>query len=250
MSLCDRIYGRNGDQFSIRSTKGEMPLGTIMELPNGNEYVWCKNGAVELAAGRLVQEAVVTTGHTKDLVVAVAAAVGATKISVTNATTAITANMYADGTLFVNDADGEGYEYTIKSHPAEATGSATCVFTLYEQDPIQVALTTSSEVGLRKSKFQDVVVAPTTFTGVIVGATVRVVTASYYFWAMTKGTKSMLTNGTVIVGKAFTRSGTTPGAIDVYPLNSSDNDGQQPMLGTIRSVAGTTEYSLCYLNIQ
>lgn len=250
MSLCNRVYGRNGDQFSIRDSAQEFPLGTIMEMPNGDEYVWCLNGGTELATGRLVQQAVVGTGHDIDLAVAAAAAADATSVTLTNATTQITANMYADGWLFINDADGEGYGYQIKSHPAESTGSGSCVFTLYEQDPIQVALTTSSKAGLRKNKYQDVVVAPTTFTGIVVGATVRVITASYYFWAKKKGDAVLLTNGTVIVGKAFTRSGTTAGAIDVYPLNSADASGQQPMLGTVQTVAGTTEYSLCYLNIQ
>ena len=250
MTLSNRVYGQPGDEFSIRATQKDMRLGTIMEMSNGDEFVYLKNGAVELAVGRLVQQAAVTSGHGVDVAVAVAAAVGATSVTITNKTTAITKDMYADGTLFVNDEAGEGYHYRIKSHPAEATLTGTCVITLYEQTPIQVALTVASQVGLRKNKYQDVIVAPTAFTGIIVGATVRVVTAAYYFWAKKLGDAVMLTNGTVILGKAFTRSGAVAGAIDVYPLNSVDASGQEPMLGTVQSVGATGEYSLCYLNIQ
>ncbi len=249
MSFSNVVYGSEGMQFGVSANKSS-PLGNIMILPDGSEYVYARAGGVALDVGKLMQQAVVVTGHTKDLSVAADAAIGATKVTLTNSTTAITANMYAEGYMYVNDATGEGYRYKIKSHPAESTGSGTVVITLEEGSALRVALTASvSEVGLRKHKADAVLVAPTSFTGVIVGATVRAVPLDYYCWLQKKGTAVLLTNGTVIKGMLVTRSATTPGAIDVYPLNSSDNDGQQPPIGTVESVAASTEYSLVNLNI-
>lgn len=249
MSFPVTIQGRNGDQFANRATSS-IPLGTRMMLPDGREFVHAKAGAVALDPGKLMQEPVVTSGHTKDLAVAVAAAVGDTTVTITNATTAITANMYAQGYLFVNDVTGEGHCYKIKSHPAESTGSGSCVITLEDEDALQVALTISSQVGLRKHECDSVIVAPTTFTGIVVGATVCDVTIGYYCWLQTDGSAAILTNGTAVLGKAVSRSGTTPGAVDVRPVNSNDNDGQEQTIGTVRSVGGSTEYSLIRLAIE
>jgi len=249
MSFPLKIQGTWGQQFQTTVAK-KLPFGTVMELPDGREFVYARNGSVELAAGRVCQQAVVVSGHEKDLVPA-ATAIGATTVSLTNATTAITANMYAEGSLWISDGPGEGYVYHIKSNPAEATGSAACIFTLEEDDAIQVALVAAtSKVGLRKNKCDGVLVAPTTFTGVVVGVTSCVVAASYYCWLLIKGCASVLTNGTVISGKAVNRSETTAGAVDVYPLNSSDTSGQQPMLGFVETVAATTNYSLVNFNIK
>ncbi len=244
-----KIQGNWGQQFQTSSTK-KLPFGTVMELPDGREFVYARAGAVALDVGKVMQQAVVISGHTKDLVPA-ATVIGANTVTLTNSTTAITADMYAEGTLFVNAGAGLGYSYHIKSHPAEATGSATCLFTLEEDDALQVALVAAtSKCGLRKHTCDGVLVAPTTFTGVVVGVTVCAVTENYYCWLLKKGATAALTNGTVIVGKAVNRSETTAGAVDVYPLNSSATSGQQPMIGFVESVGATAEYSLVDFNIK
>ncbi len=249
MGFSNRIQGAWGQQFQVHSTK-KLPLGTVMELGDGREFVYSRAGAVALDAGKVMQQAVVISGHTKDLVPA-ATAIGARAVTLTNATTAITADMYAEGSLFVNAGAGLGYRYRIKSNAAESTGSGTCVFTLEEDDQIQVALVAaSSKIGLRKHLADGAIVAPTTFTGIVAGVTVVPVTALYYCWLLIKGTTAALTNGTVIVGMAVNRSETTAGAVDVYPLNSVDTSGQQPAIGFVESVAASTEYSLVNFNIR
>ena len=249
MSFPATIEGRNGDQFANRADKTNIPLGTIMKLPDGREFIYSRAGAVNLDIGKVMQQAVVTSGHDVDLAVAAAAAIGATTVTITNSTTAITENMYAEGTLFVNDGPGQGQTCKIKSHPAESTGSGSCVITLEDEDALTIALTTASKVGLRKHQCDGVVVAPTTFTGVVVGVTVCDVTAEYYCWLLRKGLQAVLGNGTLVLGKAVTRSETTPGAVDVYPLNSVDASGQQPMIGTVATVGGSTDYSLVLFDL-
>jgi len=255
MSLSNIIFGTEGMQYEHTSDK-RLPFGARMVFPDGREFVYGQAGGTALTTATLVQQAVVTTGHTKDLVVAASAAIGATSVTVTNSTTAITANMYAEGHLFVNDAGGEGYMYIIKSHPAESTGSGTCVFTLEEGSALRVAVTiTTSEVGLRKHLCDEVVVAPTTFTGALVGVAVRAMTENYYGWFLTKGAAPILTNGTVIVGRAVSRSATTAGAVDTYPVTLSEGTpntyttNDHLKIGTVMSVGGTTEYSLVNFNI-
>ena len=242
------IFGHHRERLTETAAQ-KYPLGSRFMLPDGRIFKYCKNGAVALSRGRLVQESVVIAGHGSDLVVQAAAAIGATAISLTNATTAITANEYAEGQLIVNDVDGEGQICTIKSHPAEATGTGTVVMTIEDEDALLVALTTSSEVGLRYNPYKNVLVAPITVTGIVVGCTPLAVTADYYFWAQTWGQAAVLTNGTLIRGLNVVRSGTTAGAVDVNPLNSVDASGQEQIIGNCRAVMATTEYSLIFLTI-
>lgn len=227
------------------SAAQKYPLGQDIVTPDGRRYVYAKNGGVALSVARAVQQSVVVSGHETALAVAADAAVGATSVTLTNATTAITANMYKSGYMFLKD----GQMLLIKSHPAESTGSGSCVFTLVDEDALRVALTTASRAGLRKNRYDGVLVAPTTPTGVVAGVTVAAVSADYYCWLQTKGPANVLTNGTLIRGLGIARSGTTPGAVDVYPLNSVGASGQEQMLGTVMTVGTTAEYSLVDLNI-
>uniref|UniRef100_A0A6M3XUV5 Uncharacterized protein n=1 Tax=viral metagenome TaxID=1070528 RepID=A0A6M3XUV5_9ZZZZ len=246
MSFATMIQGTEGLQFEHTADKRH-PFGVAMVFTDGREFAYGQAGASNLDVGKLAQQAVVTSGHTKGLLVAADAAIGATAISITNATSAITKDMYKEGVLFVNDAVGEGYQYKIKSHPAESTGTGTCVITLVEYGGLRVALTTASRVGLRKHICDSVLVAPTTITGVLVGATVRAMTALYYGWFQVKGMATVLTNGVVVVGEPVTRSVTTPGAVDPY---NEDGTGNHTPIGEVLSVASSTEYSLIDLNIR
>lgn len=247
MSFPNTLYG----PVRLAATPTQThPLGSRLVFPDGRIFRYAKAGAVALDVAKVCQESVVVTGHDTGLVVA-AAAIGATTVTVTNATTAITKDMYKGGYLFVNSAanPGAGQVCKIESHPAESTGSGTVVITLAQEDALRVALTAASTVGLRKNQFDSVLVAPTAVTGIPVGVSPHAVIASYYFWAQTRGTCAVLTNGTVIRGLTVTPSATTPGAVDVYPLNSVDGGGQAPVIGIVQTVGATTDYSLVFLTI-
>ena len=237
------------DKWLTPNITQRAPLGTRMTFPDGRVFRYAKAGATALDIGKVMQECVVTTGHTKDLVPA-ATAIGETVVTLTNATTAVTANMYAEGYLFVNAGPGVGQTCTIKSHPAEATGIGNYCVTLEPEDALQVALVAAtSKIGVRKNLYKDIVVAAIAKTGPPIGVTPSAVTEEYYFWLQTWGPCAVLTNGTVIRALAVGPSGTTAGAVDVYPLNSVDASGQEPAIGWVMSVAATTEYSLVFLTI-
>ena len=246
MSFPETIVLHPGAEKVERSTQGSTPLGTRMVIGE-RSFRWTHNASLALSVNRLCQESVVVSGHGDGLAVATTAAVGARTVTLTNATTAITANQYAGGYLWV---DNEGRAYKIKSHPAESTGSGSIVITLEDDDTLRVALTAgTSTCGLRRNQYEDVVVNPTTPTGVPVGVTPLAVTADYYFWLQTWGPCPVLTNGTVIVGYMVSPGATTAGSVDVYPLNSVDASGQQPMVGVVSRVGATTEFSHVDLRI-
>lgn len=222
------------------------PLGTALIRDDGI-YRYTKNGGVAVTIGKLLQSAAIDTNDDADVAVAATAAVGATSVTITAPTGGVTADQYKDGFLYVNDcgaSTGEGAAYKIKSHPA-ADATASCVITLV--DAIEVALTTSSQVGLVKSLYDGVVVNPTTATGIPVGVVNHSsFTASYYAWIKTKGIVPLLTNGTFVLGFPVTVSNTTAGAGDVF-----DNDGasNNPIVGICMAVGASTEYSLCKIDL-
>ena len=246
MSFTETIVLRPGAEKLSRSTQGGTPLGARAVLGE-RVFRWAHNASLALSVNRLIQESVVVSGHGDGLAVATTAAIGARAVTLTNSTTAITANQYAGGYLWV---DNEGRAYKIKSHPAESTGSGSIVITLEDDDTLIVALTAgTSTCGLRVNQYEDVIVNPTTPTGVPVGVCLGAITADYYFWLQTWGPCPVLTNGTLLVGLTVTPGATTAGSVDVCPLNSVDASGQQPMVGVVSRFGATTEYSLIDLRI-
>ena len=249
MSFDNTIWGNEGMQYLNSETKGPHPFGTMMKFPDGREFIFAQAGGVALTVGTLQQQAVVVSGHEVDLAVPTAQAIGDTTVILTNSTTAITKNQYAEGYLFTNDhgaaGTGEGYMYKIKSNVAESTGSGAATFVLEEGAALRVAWTTATQCGLRKHPCDETLIAPTTETGVLVGVAMRVVTANYYCWLQKKGTCNVLTNGTLVKGSQVSRSTTTPGAVDTLV-----GDGTVPNIGECMSIGGSTEYSLISLDIR
>jgi hypothetical protein len=106
-----------------------------------------------------------------------------------------------------------GYTYSVLGHAAITSSVA---FTLNLKDPIQVALTTSSRLGLIANKYNGVVQLPvTTATGTIVGIATYIITAAQYGWIGTWGQFSVLTTGTPALGAMVMGPGTVAGAAQV-----------------------------------
>jgi hypothetical protein len=175
--------------------------------------------------------------RTTNIAVAVAAAIGATSVTVTLGATAATANQYAGGVLIVNDATGEGHTYKIKSHPA-ADASAALVVTI--EDPIVVALTTSSEVSLIANLYSGVIVNPTTPTASPVGVAIYPVAANEYGWIQTKGIVSCLNDGGTTVGLAVAPSQATAGAVKTGATTLDS-------VGRAYQTATSTEYNAIFI---
>lgn len=214
-------------------------LGEKTVTADGRVYRYAKAGAVDLAPGKLVVAATAVANH-ENIAVASAAAVGDTQITVTLGATLATANQYSEGFMVVNDAAGEGIAYKIKSHPA-ANASASLVVTL--EDPIKVALTTSSEVSLMKNLYDGLVISVTDQADAAVGIPNVTVTASYYFWVQTGGVCSALADEALTAGVALTTGTGVAGAVEAL-----DAAGEQE-IGVALQAGVDTEYRLIELTL-
>ena len=229
------IYDESSDQ--------QYEIGDRKCFEDGREFVYCKNAAVALTPGKLIQTAAEVANHANITVAASVAAGASNKVTLDIGATAITAGQYENGFLIINDATGEGVSYKIKSHPT-SDGSEEVTFTLY--DKVAAALTVDvSQATLVPSRGMSVIIAPTTKTGSIVGVPLIAVTASYYFWAQSRGPANVLGEGTVGAGDLVFASNTTAGAVEGY----NATDILEPIVGTARFAITTTEYGIVDLCI-
>ena len=230
------------DPFAESSSK-LFPLGSEL-IYNDRKFRYGLNGGSAITAGKLVQHVTEVAHHTNMTATATTAA-GETAISVETNGTDLTANQYAEGYLFVNDAAGEGQCLKVKSHPAhDHSDDPSVIITCY--DDLATALTTSSELTLMPNPFSAVVVAPTTHTGACVGATTIDMTASYYGWFQTNGPAALLSSGTLVLTSQCVRSDTTAGAVE--PLDA-DVEVESQAIGQVMCVSADAEYALVWMNL-
>lgn len=231
------VIASPGDLISNTST-AQTNLGARVVSADGRVYRYAKAGAVALVPGTLLQAPVEITNH-QDLVPA-ATAIGATSVTVTLGATAATANYYAGGWMMVTVTPGEGYQYKIKSHPA-ADASATLVLTL--EDPIQVALTTASNVDLVVNPYNGVLINPTTATSSVVGVAVYPISIGYFGWIQVHGPCNVLNDGGSTVGTNVSASNGTAGAVEAAVT-------AQAAVGYAMTGIATTEFGAIFLRIE
>lgn len=214
-------------------------VGTLGMTTDGRFFRYAKAGATALDPGKLCVAATQVTDD-ENIAVAAAAAVGATQVTVTLGSSAVTANQYANGYLVVNDAAGEGTAYLISGHPA-ASAAASLVVTLKES--VRVALTTSSQVTLAKNLWQDIVISATDQADKAVGVPNVAIAASEYGWVQTKGMCAVLADEAVTAGLALTIGTGVAGAVE-----AADLVGEQ-IVGTAYTALVDTEYRSAVLSI-
>lgn len=246
MSFPNVIALSYGQEKETSTTHGGIPLGAVGVLPDGRRFRRVQAGASALIAGNMVQgEAPKADWDELDLNTAVA---GDKTVTITNgATTAITANVFKDGFLSIEDDTGEGRIYKIKSNPAAAT-SATCVLTLYE--PIAVSLAAATTCLISKSNYAGVVIKATTHTSAVIGCAVSAIPAAGYGWIQTAGPCAVLTDGTVVLDSWVMCSNGTAGAVEAWGLAEAAPPTEiQAPVGTVIEVAATTEHSFINLSL-
>lgn len=172
-------------------------VGSLGMADDGRWYRYAKAGAT-LVAGNVLQGPPIIANHLATTATATAA--GATSLVFTPAGTGAAANYYADGFLNVSDSAGAGYTYGVAGHGL-ITSSVAFTLTLKSDDPIQVALTTGSRLGLVANKYNGVIQFPvTTATGAVVGVAPYIITSGQYGWVQTKGPCGVLISGTPALG--------------------------------------------------
>ena len=216
-------------------------LGTYMETADGRGFRYGKVGAVATVAGKVYQGPALdaTNMQPSGGLTPAAAAIGDTSITISTSTT-LAVNLLAGGYMSVVVTPGQGYTYRIKGNTATA-GAAGLVVTL--EDPLKVALTTSSRVIFTRHPYDGVVIEPGTPTARIAGVPTAIITAAYFGWLQTKGPCAVLFTGTGVAGKVVgSLSGGTSGSM--APAIAATNIGGEHMATGI-----TGEYSLIYLRI-
>lgn len=230
-----------GQGMFVSSSTQKHHLGSKLVLGE-RVFRYAQAGASDLVAGNLLQAAAPVANHLANTPPAVSA--GALSFTYTPGATAGAANLYAEGYLQVDTTPGNGYTYKVAGHDAITSSTA---FTLFLDDPIQVALTTSSRVGLLANKYKNVIAAPTTQTSVTVGVAVYIITAGQYGWIQTAGPCSVLINGTPAVNAGVVPSATTAGAVDVQAVAA---EGTMRPVGFMMQTGVSTKNNFVDLRIE
>lgn len=228
------------DTFASESSQRHH-LGFYAETADGRGFRYAQIGASDTVAGTLYQGAAPIANHLANTPPAVA--IGATSFEYTPGATAGAANLYAEGFLQVDTTPGAGYTYQVSGHGAITSSTA---FTLYLKDPIQVALTTTSRVGLRHNPYKNVIQTPTTITAQVVGVAPAVLTAAEFGWMQSHGPCSVLINGTPAVTAPVINGGTTAGSVDVWTAAAQPTAN---LVGHMMQVGVSTKYNFVFLCI-
>ena len=209
----------------VYSTTKATVLGAYGETPDGRIFRYALNStAAALAAGVVVQGQSQASGssigtYADALTAALANGVGATiatgvtTITLTTGSTAMAANQYQDGYLYVKVGPGSG-SFLIKQHTSGSSANGLSI-ELYAGDKIdRVAHTTATRYALQRNPFADVIVAPAAATGSPLGVAHTSVPASNYFWLQVGGYAPTQTSGGVVIpSDRFVLSTSQAGAV-------------------------------------
>jgi len=198
-----------GQHLFSSSTTASHDVGQLGVDNYGRKYRYVKAGASALVVGNVIQGPARDTQFT-DMAVASAAAIGDRVLNLTNGTTTTTLNGFKGGEAVVSVTPGLGQVFKIAGNTVATSGAALQV-TL--EEPIRVALTTSSKITLHFNDYLGVVQSPTTRTGKTVGVAIYPIAASEYGWIQSGGPSAALSDATVAaLGEGLSPSTTTAGA--------------------------------------
>lgn len=220
-------------------------LGSRWDLSDGREVrLGQAAAATTVVPGKMYQSAAYIADHQNCATTAYTAYSNngnqPAQVTVTLGATAVTANQYAGGFLIVNDNTGEGQTLKIASHPA-ANLSSNVVITL-EDGPTTALVGATSEVSLVPADGSGIIIMPTTATGTVFGASLYNIAASAYGFFVTKGTSSVLGDGTLTIGSAVSCSNAVAGAVENGVI-------AQGFVGTAGYTGVDTEYRSVFLNL-
>lgn len=236
-------------------------VGTKWDTADGREFVLVQNGAVALAAGRLVQASAEVTAFEKlamTVPTATPATAGTFQVLVTNGATKLNINQFQGGYLITASGTGSGQFLKISSH-APAAASATFLVTL--EDAIVTTLDATTTVSLLANPYSGVVISNHTTLGLPVGVTLYGLAAStaptydgtagtlttagvaQYGFVCTTGPAACLIDALTNVGYPVGPSTNTDGALNVATLTSS------PQVGISGQTQTSTQAGLVYLNL-
>lgn len=239
------------------STVKNHRLGTKGVLSDGRVFYYAKSSGAALTRGNLCRTSAEASNHIS--VAAVAAAAGATNVSVTLGATSAAAGLYEDGQFIVIDGTNSGQARRIESHASASSGG---VLTMELDAPLEGALTTSEECSLVANPFSDVVVTPGDAVVPVAGVPQFSVgagtTDAQYFWLQTAGRAACIGDGSTFVlgGMISLATATTADAGQVTIVAGTASNASvvpQVVIGTLASLgdaASDADYRLVDLSIR
>ena len=233
-----KTQGWNQGIMETSSTQKEM-LGALRILPDGRKFRYARATATAIAPGFALLHALDTANHINRS--AVATAIGSMQVTFTVGATEVTADMYKDGYLQVNDgtAGTLGTQYRIKSHTVVAAAGGS--ITVQLADPLVTALVaTTDKLSLIPNPYSGVSLGGVAYG--CAGVTPVAVPASAYFWSQTGGVAAC-----VIVNATAKGSTLVPGANGIPKLWVVDY--LQPMIGYAIQAGVTNHPKAIYLTI-
>ena len=222
------------DLWTPTATQKNM-LGCIFETNQGDEYRYCKNGGTALAKAVIIQAEAYDAQQVGPAQAGYAHAAGAVTFSILCTTgSTIVDDELIEGHLLVNDgAVAMGDLYTIKSNKW-LTGDTVMEVTIADAGGLRNAIVVGDDISFFKNQFNDVIVKPAAaLTACILGVTLTIVPANYYFWAKTKGVTSVLTDGdgdAIVVGE---------------PVGHTDAIGDAGEIARATAIATATRMGIC-----
>jgi hypothetical protein len=228
--------------LSEESSTKKMPLGYIHKEANGDEWIYCKMGAVAGVVGKVYQTELAVVSDYTDLPVDTIAA-GANEFTTVDlgATGNPAVNEFAEGTLHVNDDTGEGQLFRIYSNTAPAAAGGTITVVIY--GVVTTSLGADSTVTLLRNDGYNVIVQPSPPTNKVVCVPQRPVTADYYFWGKKKGRSCVLADGVLVIAKHCVASDAVDGAVEDKATNITQ------VIGVVLAINATGEYAVVDLDL-
>jgi hypothetical protein len=131
--------------------------------------------------------------------------------------------------MFLNQGAtiAQGDYYLINDNKWVTAGVDTELqITLADQGGIRHAIAATDNISIIKNKYKDVVVKPLTLVDVMIGITMELVPANYFFWAQFRGPACCLvaSAGTIAAGEPLGHIDATTdvGAVGVVSTHASD----------------------------
>jgi hypothetical protein len=165
-------------------------------------------GSLDIAQGLAVQAPPLVSAH-QNLANVNSQAIGDTSITLTLGGTGLDLNQYQNGYIVVESGTGAGQLLQIRNNYVTAPSGPAVI---YLNDPLVLALDSTSVISLIPNLYSNVVVNPTTETNVVLGATIYPTKAGNFAWVQTYGVASVLNDGGSAIGDILVSSNSVPGA--------------------------------------
>ncbi len=232
----------------------KFPLGALAESRDGRRWRYQEEAGNALAIAVVCQAAAETvnwtyTAQTNSPTIPVAG----DKIVTVVSDTAFAIHDLIDGYMYLPDGTGQGNMYNIKDNKVSTSNASSGFDTIIEiadTGGIRTAWVTASDITLWPNKYKDTIIFPTDPTGPSTGVTMTAITASYFYWAQTRGYCPVVTaSDTLVVGDRVS-VGITAGHAALPDDDATADEGDVVIGYCVKAATATSDYSIVNLTIE